>query len=246
MKDLNQLDLDTRKGKRPGGYNYPLAMSDTSFIFMNASTDSYGLFTMLHECGHALHHFYTQGIEPSYQRHPGSEVCEIASMAQELLSIDKLDNFFANKSDYNIAVLEKLEDDLLIFPWISKVDLFQQRLYTNIGHTHEQRHQKRIQLTQEYPVDTRTGTYDSWTEEYMNYLEINWQKQIHIFDYPFYYIEYGIASLAAIAMWKNYLTDKEQGIKNYINLLKTGDTKTMPEIFQEGGIKFDFSSQYIQ
>jgi oligoendopeptidase F len=246
MKDLKQLDLDTRKGKRAGGYNYPLAMGDTSFIFMNAATDSYGVFTMLHECGHALHHHYTYGIEPSYQRHPGSEVCEIASMAQELLSLDKLDNFFANKSDYNIAILEKLEDDLLIFPRISKIDLFQQRLYTNIGHTHEQRHQKRIQLTQEYPQDSSIGIYDAWTEEYMNYLWINWQKQIHIFDYPFYYIEYGIAWLAAIAMWKNYLTDKEQGIKNYINLLKTGDTKTMPEIFQEGGIKFDFSSQYIQ
>ncbi len=245
LSSLNQLDLDTRKWKWPWWYNYPMGTGDTSFIFMNASTDSYGLFTMLHECGHALHHFYTYGIEPSYQRYPWSEVCEIASMAQELLSIDKLSHFFENRHDYDISTLEKLEDDILMFSWISKIDLFQHWLYTNIGHTHEQRHQKWAELTQEYPYDIRTGMYESWVWEYQKDLGSNRQKQIHIFDYPFYYIEYAIASLAAIAMWRNYINDQDAWIENYISLLKVGNTKTMPDIFASWWISFDFSRPYV-
>ncbi|HMY81055.1 MAG TPA: M3 family metallopeptidase [Candidatus Absconditabacterales bacterium] len=246
LDDLKQLDLDTRIGKGPGGYNFPLAQGDTSFIFMNASNDSYGLFTMLHECGHALHHFYTDGIKPGFQRYPGSEICEIASMAQELISCDKLDMFFENKTDYNISLLEKYEDDILIFPWISKIDLFQQWLYTHIDHTHEQRHTKWIELVKEYPYDARLGMYESWEGEYLSYLGTSRQKQSHIYTHPFYYIEYAIASLASIAMRKKYLEDPKQGITYYIDLLKVGDTKTMPDIFATGGVVFDFSAQYVQ
>ncbi len=246
LSTLGQLDLTTRKGKGPGGYNYPLSTSDSSFIFMNAVNDSYGMFTMLHEAWHALHHHYTYWIEPSASRHPWSEVCEIASMAQELLSLDKLENFFENKQDYTIASMEKLEDDILTFPWIAKIDLFQQRLYKNPNHTHEERNHKRWELAQQYANSSGLGQYDSWIGDYENALLYRWQGQMHIFDLPMYYIEYAIAGLAAIAMWKNYLEIPEQWIQNYINLLKVGNTKTMPEIFETWGIKFDFSREYVQ
>ncbi|MFA7284524.1 MAG: M3 family oligoendopeptidase [Candidatus Absconditabacterales bacterium] len=246
LHTLKQLDLGTRKGKMPGGYNYPLSTGDSSFIFMNASTDDYGVFTMLHESGHALHHYYTYDIKPSALRHPGSEVCEIASMAQELLSLDKLAAFFQNPKDYDITILEKLEDDILVFPWISKVDLFQQWLYTNPEHTHEQRADKRSELSEIYPYCSGIGSYDAWAGEYEQALACRWQNQIHVFEYPLYYIEYAIAGLAAIAMRKNYLENPHQGVEDYINLLKVGNTKPMPKIFEAGGLKFDFSKEYVQ
>lgn len=239
---LNQLDLDVRKGKGPGGYNYPLALHDTSFIFMNITNNTHGLFAMLHEGWHALHHYHTYGIIPSSLRHPSSEVCETASMAQELLSMDKIENFFSNKKDYQIALAEKLGDDILTFPRISQIDLFQRWIYDNPGHTHEERSQYWIELNKQYGE----WMFDCRFPEYTQDLGCTWQKTPHIFDYAFYYIEYAMASLAAIALRKQYLENPQQWVQNYINILKVGNTERMPDIFAAGGIKFDFSAEYIR
>ena len=131
-------------------------------------------------------------------------------MAQELLSLDKLAAFFQNSKDYDITILEKLEDDILVFPWISKIDLFQQWLYVNPEHTHQQRADKRNELSKMYPYGSGIGSYDAWVGEYEQALMYRWQNQIHVFEYPLYYIEYAIAGLAAMAMRKNYLENPKQ------------------------------------
>lgn len=245
LQNIWILDLESRKWKAPWWYNYPLDMSDLSFIFMNAVNDSYAVFTMVHEAGHALHHKYTYWIKPSFQRCPWSEVCEIASMAQELLSMDKLWDFFPYQDDFTIAVIEKIEKDIDFFAWMCKIDQFQKWIYANEWCSHEDRNNAWLELCKQYPNDSSIGSYISRIWEYDNALAHRWQNQMHIFDVPMYYVEYWIASLGAIAMRKQYLENPQIWIENYIKLLKVWNTKPMPEIFAEWWIKFDFSKEYI-
>jgi oligoendopeptidase F len=239
MKQLSLFDLDSRKGKAPGGYNYPLDRTGAPFIFMNSAQRLGDMVTLMHEGGHAVHSFLSHPIDLVYFKHPPSEVAELASMSMELLSMEHWNIFFKSKEELRRAKLKQLSDILGILPWIAIIDKFQHWVYTNPDHSVEERLNTWKNIYTEY--STGVIQWDGY-EEYMNIL---WQKQGHLFDVPFYYIEYAIAQLGAIAIWKNYKENKKSAIEQYMAALKLGYTRSIPEIYETAGIKFDFSASYI-
>lgn len=240
MVDMKRLDLESRIGKAPGGYNCPLAETGVPFIFMNAAGTVGDLITMMHEGGHAVHSFLSHPLPlTSFKEYP-MEIAEVASMSMELFSMEHWDVFFSEKGELQRAQVEEMERVISVLPWIATIDKFQHWLYTNPGHTREERQENWMAILNEFT----TGVVD-WTgfEEYRANF---WQKQLHLFEVPFYYIEYGIAQLGAIAMWRQYRENKEQALDNYMKALSLGYTKTLKELYAAAGIRFDFSPFYIK
>ncbi len=239
MADRGFLDLDSRLGKAPGGYNYPLAESGIPFIFMNAAGSLRDVETMVHEGGHAMHSFLSEPLELNAFKNAPMEVAEVASMSMELISMEGWDQFFADKKELKRAMIEQLEGVIATLPWIATIDAFQHWLYLNPNHTVEERKTAWISLLKRFD----TGVTDM--SGYEHYMAYSWQKQLHLYEVPFYYIEYGFAQLGAIAIWRNVLNDKTSGLDGYKDMLKLGYTKTIPELYKAGKVKFDFSQEYV-
>ncbi len=239
MKTMKHLDLESRKGKAPGGYNYPLDEIGVPFIFMNATSNLRDMITLLHEGGHAVHSLVTRDLALNSFKHTPSEVAELASMSMELITMDFWDAFFDNEEDLKRAKIQHLESIIETLPWVATVDKFQHWMYENPNHTAEERKSKWVEF------------YSEFTDEVMNwnglekFRENLWQRQLHIFEVPFYYIEYGIAQLGAIAVWKNYRENPKKGLEGYLNALKLGYTAPITEIYEAANISFDFSEKNI-
>lgn len=240
MQELKHLDLESRKGKAPGGYNCPLAESGAPFIFMNAAGQMHDVTTMLHEGGHAVHSFLAHPLELNGFKEYPMEIAEVASMSMELMSMDQWEIFFSDAGDMQRAKEHQLERVITIFPWIAIIDKFQHWIYENPSHTHEQRTGKWNEILQEFQDDIIDY---SGLEEYRSNL---WQKQLHLFEVPFYYIEYGIAQLGAIGMWMQFKNNRQLAIDNYCSALALGGTKTLPQLFETAGLQFDFSPERIK
>lgn len=240
MKEMGHLDVESRKGKAPGGYNCPLAESGAPFIFMNAAGTLDDVTTMVHEGGHAVHSFLAHPLELTGFKEYPTEIAEVASMSMELFSMDHWQVFFNNQEELKRAKEQQLERVITIFPWIATIDKFQHWVYENPTHTEEQRGEKWLEILEEFssPVIDFSGL-----EEYRRYF---WQRQLHLFEVPFYYIEYGIAQLGAIGLWMQYKQAPEKAIDNYLNALQLGGTKPLPALFREAGLAFDFSPAYIR
>jgi oligoendopeptidase F len=240
MKEMGRLDLESRKGKAPGGYNYPLAETGVPFIFMNATSTLRDMVTLMHEGGHAVHAFLCDDLELNEFKSTPSEVAELASMAMELISMDQWQIYFANEEELIRAKREHLEQLIETLPWVATIDKFQHWIYENPQQTADER------------VGNWLDIFDQFSDEITDWerLELNksylWQRQLHLYEVPFYYIEYGMAQLGAIAVWKNYKEDNKKGLSGYMNALKLGYTATIPEIYAAAGIKFDFSRAYIK
>ena len=239
MNELNHLDLDSRKGKSPGGYNMPLAESGAPFIFMNAASQMSDLTTMVHEAGHAIHSFLSHDLELTGFKEYPTEMAEVASMSMELFTMDHWEVFFDNEEEMKRAKRHQLERVITIFPWIATIDKFQHWIYENPTHTIEERKENWLRILNEFST---TSIDFSGLEQYRTQ---NWQRQLHLFEVPFYYIEYGIAQLGAIGMWKQYRENKEKAIENYVNGLRLGGTKTLPALYESAGISFDFTPDKI-
>ena len=240
MKALKQLDLESRKGKAPGGYNCPLAESGAPFIFMNAAGQMHDVTTMLHEGGHAVHSFLAHPLELSGFKEYPMEIAEVASMAMELMSMDEWETFFTDITDLKRAKEHQLERVITIFPWIAVIDKFQHWIYEHPVHTHDERTAVWNEILNEF----RDDVIDYSGLE--TYRSNGWQRQLHLFEVPFYYIEYGIAQLGAIGMWMQFKDNKEQAMDNYCKALALGGTKTLPVLFETAGLKFDFSPEKIK
>ena len=240
MNELKHLDLDSRKGKAPGGYNCPLAESGAPFIFMNAAGQMGDVTTMVHEGGHAIHSFLAHPLELSGFKEYPMEIAEVASMAMELMSMDEWESFFDTESDLLRAKEHQLERVITIFPWIAIIDKFQHWVYENPSHTNEERSKQWLDILAEFKDDVLDY---SGLEVYRNN---SWQRQLHLFEVPFYYIEYGIAQLGAIGIWMQYKNDKELAMDNYCKALALGGTRTLPQLFETAGLKFDFSPERIK
>jgi len=240
MDEMHHFDLESRKGKAPGGYNCPLAESGAPFIFMNAAGQMADVTTMVHEGGHAVHSFLAHHLELNAFKEYPMEIAEVASMAMELFSMDHWHTFFNNKEELQRAKEHQLERVISIFPWISTIDKFQHWVYENPAHTAEERTAKWLEILNEF---TPAIVDINGLEEYR---KIGWQRQLHLFEVPFYYIEYGIAQLGAIGMWKQYKQNPRQAMQNYINALSLGGTKTLPELYSTAGLKFNFSPEHIK
>lgn len=240
MQELKHLDLESRKGKAPGGYNCPLAESGAPFIFMNASGQMNDVTTMVHEGGHAVHSFLAHPLELSGFKEYPMEIAEVASMAMELFSMDHWEVFFSNKGELIRAKEHQLERVITIFPWIAVIDKFQHWIYENPQHSTEQR----IEQWNAILLEFQDSVIDY--NDLENYRSNMWQRQLHLFEVPFYYIEYGIAQLGAIGMWMQFKNDKQKALDNYCTALSLGATKTLPELYKTAGLKFDFSPEQIK
>ncbi|GGH18868.1 M3 family oligoendopeptidase [Pedobacter zeae] len=240
MKANNLFDVESRKGKAPGGYNYPLAETGAPFIFMNSANSLRDLTTMVHEGGHAVHTFLTANLELNDFKHCPSEVAELASMSMELISMDKWEVYFDNEEDLIRAKKEQLADVLKTLPWVAVIDQFQHWIYTNPNHTAADREETFKQIYKRFGAG-----FADWTDLEQQFGNV-WQKQLHLFEVPFYYIEYAIAQLGAIAVWKNYKENPEKALEQYLAALSLGYTRPMNEIYETAGIKFDFSADYVK
>jgi oligoendopeptidase F len=240
MRQLRHLDLESRKGKAPGGYNCPLAETGAPFIFMNAAGQMGDVTVMVHEGGHAVHSFLAHPLELNGFKDYPMEMAEVASMAMELFSMDHWGSFFGSAEELRRAKEHQLERVITIFPWIATIDKFQHWVYENPGHSLEERTAQWLAIAGEFT----DGVVDySGLEVYRSN---GWQKQLHLFEVPFYYIEYGIAQLGAIGMWMRYKQNKEQALDNYCRALALGGTQTLPQLYAAAGLSFDFSPGRIK
>ncbi len=233
------MDLGSRPGKAPGGFNYPLYESNVPFIFMNAVGNQRDVETLAHEGGHAIHSFLTAGLPLVEYKSLPAEVAELASMSMELIFMEHWHHFSNDVEEIRRARRNQLEEIITILPWIICVDAFQHWVYTHPGHTHRERDQAWIDIAMEQmsSVVDYTGV-----EEHLTYA---WQRQLHIFEMPFYYIEYAIAQLGAISVWRNYRENPSGTLDRYESALRLGYSKPIPEIYRAAGIPFDFSETYI-
>jgi oligoendopeptidase F len=240
MKKMNHLDLDSKSGKAPGGFNYPLYEIGVPFIYMNAVGSLRDVVTMVHEGGHAIHSFLSKDLDLVEFKDLPSEVAELASMSMELISMEHWEVFFEKPEDLKRAKKEQLQQVLETLPWVAQIDKFQHWVYENPQHTPAERTAYWLELNKEFG-----SSVVDWTGE-EEALEVGWQKQLHLFEVPFYYIEYGMAQLGAIAVWRNYKKDSEKALKQYAAALKLGYTKSIGEIYETAGVRFDFSVDYVR
>ncbi len=239
MDEMGHLDLESKDGKSPGGYNYPLYEIGVPFIFMNAVGSHRDMITMVHEGGHAIHSFLNRDLELTAFKSLPSEVAELSSMSMELLTMDDWSVFYEDEDDLQRAKIEQLETILKILPWVATIDEFQHWIYTNPHHSVEERKSKWLAILKDYG----TGMTD-WTG-YESVQQNTWQRQLHLFEVPFYYIEYGMAQLGALAVWKKSKSDFNKTIEAYKQALSLGYTQSIPEIYKTAGITFDFSRKNI-
>ena len=237
MKAMKHLDLESKKGKAPGGFCAPLHETGSSFIFMNAVGSQADLKIMIHEAGHAIHGFLMKDLKIKFKL--TSELAELASMTMELLSMDYWNVFYKDKNDIKRAKEEQLQRVLYALPIYAAVDKFQHWIYTT-QHSAKERKEKWLEIESEF--GNQIINYDNQEDVLANH----WQNINHIFETPFYFIEYAIAQLGAIAIWKSYKETGEKALENYIDALKLGYTKSIPEIYETAGIKFDFSASYVK
>ncbi|OAA31809.1 oligoendopeptidase F [Kosmotoga arenicorallina S304] len=238
MKNSGLLDLENRKGKAPGGYNYPLDETGAPFIFMNATGVPENVRTLLHESGHAMHSFATVKERLLLYKHTPHEAAELASMSMELLTLDYLNEYYPDSEDLKLAKRKELVGTISFLPWCMIVDAFQQWIYTNPDHSPDERDDYFASL-----VD-RFNTGINWTGLEKE-KRIRWLLQPHIMTSPFYYIEYGIAQLGAIALYRNFKRNPEKALKQYKNFLSLGHSRPLDELYKAAGIDFDFSEGYI-
>lgn len=240
MDQLGHFDLESRVGKSPGGYNYPLMETGAPFIFMNAASSMSDLETMMHEGGHAIHSFLSKDLPLRAFKELPSEVAELASMSMELISMDQYPVFFETEVDIKRARYEQLQRALRVLPWIAQVDAFQHWLYLHPEHSVEERKAEWLRLASIYG-----SSVVDWTGLEAN-IPLRWQSQLHIFEVPFYYIEYGFAQLGALAVWKNYVEQPARALSSYKSALQLGYTASIPDVYQAAGINFNFTSAYLK
>ncbi len=237
MVEHGDLDLDSRRGKAPGGYQSSLDEQRRPFIFMNAAGLHRDVETLLHEAGHAFHAIASRNDPLVEYRHAPIEFAEVASMTMELFGDDYLDEFYSPE-DAARAKRKHLEGVISLLPWIARVDAFQHWIYTHPGHTRDERTAAWVALGERFETAT------DWTG-YEAHHESSWQRQLHIFCYPFYYIEYGIAQLGALQIWNTYKQDPVRALGNYRAALALGGSKPLPQLFEAAGAKLAFGADTI-
>ena len=207
---------------------------------MNSVGSVRDLITMVHEGGHAVHSFLSKDLEITAFKNLPSEVAELASMSMELLSIDQWDVFFDSEENLRRAKKEHLGKIIAVLPWTATIDAFQHWLYENPTHTESERSENWLRISSELG-----SSVVDWSD-YKEARAYQWQKQLHLFEVPFYYIEYAIAQLGAIAVWRNYRQNPEKALDQYEAALKMGYTATIGEIYAAAGIEFNFTQEYVR
>jgi len=233
------LDLESRRGKAPGGYQTNRDRIRKPFIFMNAAGLQRDVETIVHEAGHAFHALLCRA-DPlmAYRSEVPLEFAEVASMSMELTAHPFMEEFYT-KPDADRARRVHLEGIVLSLATIAMVDQFQHWIYTTPGRTRVQRHQKWAELVSRY------GPGLDWTG-LEQFLLTGWHRILHLFGVPFYYIEYGIAQLGALQVWLNYRRDPQGAIAAYKRALSLGGSRPLPELFAAAGLEFAFGPPVVK
>ena len=231
------LDLDSRKGKAPGGYQTVFEVERAPFIFSNSAGLHGDVETLLHEGGHSFHSLQCRHLEPRFNRDYPTEFAEVASMGMELLGQPYLEEFYSKK-EADRARAHHLEGLLTTYAWVATIDAFQHWVYTDPEHSRVDRKNAWLDLRR------RLGGLEDWKgyEEAQAYA---WHRQLHLFTVPFYYIEYGIAQTGALQVWRNAKKSRTSAIAKFRAGESLGWTRPLPELFRAAGLKFDFSEKTI-
>lgn len=240
MQAKKLIDPDSRLGKAPGGYQIGFDESRLPFIFMNSAETDRDIYTLLHESGHSFHQFALAGQPIFPYRDVPAEFAEVASMSMELIGTSNLKPFYGDdKEAIARSIAGELEDVIWLFPWVASVDSFQHRLYSFPEHTASDRSDIWTEIMDRYD----TGVDYSGLEAVRRNL---WQKQLHIFECPFYYIEYGIAQIGALQVWANFKKDPKKAIDDLFRAESLGSSRPLPELFAAANIKFDFTPKTLE
>ncbi len=237
LRENGLMDLENRVGKAPGGYQSSLTEVRLPFIFMNAVGVNEDVFTLLHESGHSFHYLLARDQAVSFNRHAPMEFSEVASMAMERLGARFLSEFYGPE-EIKRAIRTEDEEVFRLLPWVATIDAFQHWIYTTT-HTPEQRRDYWLEL------DARFGPNVDWSglEEFRGHA---WHRQLHLFEYPFYYIEYGIAQLGALQVWSRSLKDPVEALRLYKQGLSQGGTQGLAGLFEAAGLRFDMGEDAIR
>ncbi len=241
MVELNLLDLDSRPAKAPGAYCYELAEVRLPFVFVNAVGRDNDVRTLLHETGHAFHTFATRdrGYHFLYSgENIPSEFAEVASQTMELIGGTYLEGTFYNHDDALRSEHLELETVVGLLAWVAIIDAFQHWIYTNPNHSEEEREEFWLKLHK------RFGGTESW-EGYEVALRSVWQRQMHLYINPFYYIDYAIAMLGALGLWTRFQKDQQDAIGAYKRALALGGSRPLPELFKAADLPFDFGPDTV-
>ncbi|EHL73208.1 M3 family oligoendopeptidase [Bacillus sp. 7_6_55CFAA_CT2] len=240
MYKHNCLDLTSRKGKAAGGFCEYLPASQLSYIFMNLNYTQDDIVTFIHEMGHSIHNELIKPLKLRQYIEIPAETAELASMTMELFSLNYWDTFYTDKKDLKQAKINFFKDVISYLPIMLIVDQFQHWLYENPSHTSEERNEKYLQLQKHYQSSfIHIDGYENW-------IATSWLPVLHIFEVPFYYIEYAIAQLGALQMYKQYKEDPKQALENYKKALSLGSSQSIKEVYDAAGIRFDFSGETIK
>ncbi|WP_242299757.1 M3 family oligoendopeptidase [Bacillus cereus group sp. BfR-BA-01448] len=234
------LDLTSRKGKAAGGFCEYLPASQLSFIFMNLNYTQDDIITFIHEMGHSIHNELIKPLKLRQYIEIPAETAELASMTMELFSLNYWNSFYTDKKDLKQAKINYFKDVISYLPVMLIVDQFQHWLYENPTHTSEERNGKYLQLQKHYQSNV------IHIDGYENWIATSWLPVLHIFEVPFYYIEYAIVQLGALQMYKQYKEDPKQALENYKKALSLGSSQSIKEVYEAAGIRFDFSNETIK
>ena len=238
LNDNGFFDLDSRKGKAPGGYMMPLKETGAAFIFVNGAQQHSDVNVLLHEGGHAMHFLQSKNIKLKEAQMGPAEIAEVASMSMELLGMEGLHHFYSG-DDLVRAKKEHLERALMLFIPIAKNDEFQHYIYTNPNLSIDDICDYYLELESKYDVGINRMGFEKYTRTM-------WHHVGHFFFAPFYMLDYAIAGLGAMQVYHNYLKDRKSGIEKYFNGLHYGGSRPLPELFEKFGIKFDFSRNTVK
>lgn len=239
MQTEKLIDPESRLGKAPGGYQIGFDESRRPFIFMNAAGSDRDIYTLLHESGHSFHQFCMANQPISAYRDIPSEIAEVASMSMELIGASQIQEFYPNSEEAARSRQGVLEDVIWLFPWVACIDSFQHELYKRENHTVKDREEIWLSIMNRYDAGVDYSGYE-------NILANLWQKQLHLFECPFYYIEYGIAELGALQVWNNFRENPKKAFDMLFEAESLGSSRPLPELFNKAGIKFDFSPKTVE
>ncbi|MGQ0551442.1 MAG: M3 family oligoendopeptidase [Armatimonadota bacterium] len=238
MSDRSLLDLESRKGKAPGGYQATFEERRVPFIFMNAVGRDLDLRTIIHEGGHAFHTLAVRDEPIAQYRHAPMEFSEVASMGMELLASPYLDTFYRDQAAARRSRRELLEGTALVFPWIATIDAFPHWLYTHPGHARAERRAAWLRTFERFAPDVDFTGYDDVLGAY-------WHRQLHLFVAPFYYVEYGVAQIGALQVWRRARADQAGAVRQYREALTLGGREPLPALFAAAGAEFDLTTRTL-
>lgn len=238
MQQEECIDVHPRRGKAPGAFCVVLPKSNSPFIFGNFAGHFRDAFTLLHEFGHALHGSASLQIRNPLARQPGLEFCELASMGIEFLAEPFLSEFWARRGDAQKAWALHCFNALQFWPFMALIDEWQHIVYENKLLDPNDRSQLWKSLSRKYRPNI------DWSE-HESYEELGWLSRPHPMTSPFYYIDYGIAQLGAVQLWQNSRDNYQRTVESYIYSLSLGAQRSLPELFNAAGLKFDFSPQHV-